>query len=137
MAILRELIAEAQELTSSYAMLGERVDVKNALSITLYIDFDVDDSTDITIKPVGFLSAQTGSPAVGAFDLPQNGTVTGGVIEFVPLVFEVPAAGGKIAITVNTSYGVPYVGFQVKAGTVGGNAGEVLTAEYNLTDNLQ
>lgn len=135
MAILKQLITEAQELTNDWVILGGRVDVKNVLSITLYVDVDPNDSTDIQIRPIAY-KTQSGNNA----DFYTLGIETGdtdGTVEVLPEVFDVPAGGGKLTIPVYNSFGIPYLGFQVKAGTVGATAGEILTAEYNLTDVIQ
>jgi len=107
-----ELLVSEQDLTSSYADFGSEIDMEGYNRLGLYIDLDVNDSTDIYFKILGL--DEIGGTEYDLYDIDAKKlTETDGSYYYE---FDVDT--------------VRYVQVQAYAGTVGATAGD-LTVSFN------
>lgn len=118
------LISSPQELTASWVDLGEVVDATNWSRLFLWIDLDINDSQNVRVRAL---------PKIGKNDTSEYNyvieTVGSSDVKIEPKYFEFNSdSDQKVVWQVNTLGGVPYVQFQVEAGTAGATPGQIETA---------
>lgn len=118
-----DIISAAQDLTGAWVDLGEVIDVRDVKLIALWLKLDINDSTDVRIRALAktsetsddyvFPIKSASSSAVSLQD--EYYEFTDDTDQNMLLDFEV----GDI---------VPFIKFQVMAGTVGASAGNIADA---------
>jgi hypothetical protein len=119
-----ELISSAQNLTAVWADLGSELAVAGAKSLGLWMNLDINDSSDVRVR---LLAKHTGA-GTEEHVLPIK-VVSASSIALEDEYFEFTDDADQSMILFWDLEGlVPYVQFQVIAGTLGAGAGQVDTA---------
>jgi hypothetical protein len=117
----RSILSSAQDLTASWADLGDEQRTGGYRWVGLWVTVDINDSNDVRIKAL----AKHASGGTEEYSLPIK-TVSAGSIAVQDEYFELTDdADQKVLLTWELDYLVPYVQFQVEAGTVGATAGQI------------
>lgn len=110
-------------VTASWANLGPVLDASGSDAIGVWIDLDINDSTDFRVRAVGRLTSSGDDyllpiRTVSASDVKVEG-------EYVEFNVD---ANQKMIVEVSTDQVVPFVQLQIQAGAVGASAGVVVSA---------
>ncbi len=119
-----ELVASAQNFTGAWSDLGPEIDCRGFAQIALYVSIDINDTEDARIRALAkhtlddsdeycFPIATASSSDIAIED------------EYVELTDD---ADQKLILQWETNNVVPWIQFQIEAGTVGGSAGNVASA---------
>ncbi len=118
------LIAAPQALTANWVDLGDEQFVQGARHLGLYVDLDINDSTNARVRALAKLTDG------GALEyvLPIR-TVAGAIVQLEDQVLEFNVdADQQMVLSWELDGLVPRVQFQVQAGVVGAAAGQIETA---------
>lgn len=122
------LISTAQTLTGSFADLGTVIVTGDYDLAALWLNLDINSSLDVQIKVLG---SDTEDFAV-SYDLPILDISDAALVGVAPQIFAISNnVDQKIIVPMMLSDAVPFIKFQVKAGTVGAPAGSILTAKVS------
>lgn len=119
-------LATAQTITGAWADLGSEITTKGYNVIGLWIDLNINDSTNVRFR---CLLKHT-SAGADEFSLPiltAGASSIAAEVEYVELNVD---ADQKLILSWDLDCVVPYVQFQVMAGAAGASPGIVTTAYY-------
>lgn len=123
------LIAAAQNVTAAWVDLGPEIVVTPYTRILLWINLDINDSTNVRIRALGKLYEN----ATLEYNFPIR-TVSSAVVtvddEFIE--FDVDA-DQQMILEVETNGLVPILQFQVQAGVAGAAPGQIDNAEITFS----
>lgn len=120
-----DLIQVPVTLTADWQDLGKAMVTKDFDLFSLWFDLDINDSVDVQVRAVAYPTLDLAD----AYVFPIQ-TVLGSKVEVQEQYFELSLdVDQKIIIPLSISDLTPFVKIQVKAGTVGASAGQVLTAK--------
>lgn len=119
------LIDAAQTVTSGWVDLGLPVDMSNFSRLALWLVLDINDSQNVRIRAL---------PKLGKNDTQEYNYViespSATDIELAPSFYELSSDTDQAIVwQINTLGLVPYVQFQVMAGTVGATAADIESAQ--------
>jgi len=118
------LISAAQNLTGTWADLGEVIDVRDVDSLGLWLDLDINDSENARFRILALSSETDSSP----YSLPIRAVGFSDVkLEEEYFEFNVDQ-DQKMLVEIEVSDLIQYIKVQVKAGTVGASAGQIDSA---------
>ena len=125
-----DLISSAQDFPAAWADLGGEIPVAGRTHIGLWIDVDVNDSTDLQLK---ILYKHTSGHA-DEFEMPIK-VLSATDVKVEPGYFELNSdADQKLYLSFPLDGLVPYVQFQIKAGTLGaGTDAQIDSAVYTVS----
>lgn len=127
----KQLITSPQALTASFVDLGVEQQLTQYTRIAIWLNVDINDSLNVRFRALGKLAEND----TNEFSLPIK-TVTSTQVtieeEFVELGVD---ADQLIIFEVLTNGLVPFVQFQVSAGTVGASPGEIDEAFVTFSDH--
>ena len=118
------LIAAAQDLTANWVDLGDELHVQGAANIALWVELDINDSVNARVR----MLAKWESGGANEYVLPIYSTAADLVhveAEYVEFNDDVDQS---MILSWELDGVVPYVQFQVQAGTVGATAGQIDSA---------
>lgn len=115
-----ELITTAQNLTGSWADLGEIINTGDVESLALWLNLDINDSLTTQVRAV----ARINSTDTDNYELPIT-EVTTSQVNVAAQVYVLSDADQKIILPINLDDNVQFIQIQVKAGTVGATAGQI------------
>jgi hypothetical protein len=128
------LIVAAQNFTNGWAALGPEISVDGFTRATLWVNVDINDTTDARIRCVG-RAVSGGSD----FELPiYNPSVAGAAGTYVVLA-EGEAielnddVDQKLVITWDIGNTIPFIQFQIYAAIPGASPGQILVADTYAT----
>lgn len=125
---VQSLIAAAQDFTVAWVDLGAEIPVWGRTHIGLFLDLDVNDSLDMRIK---VLYKHTLAHA-NEYDGPVK-VLSASDCKIEPIYYEFNTdVDQKIYLSIPLDGDVPFVQFQIQAGTAGATPGQVANAEYTL-----
>jgi len=123
MTVVADIGTLPQNFTASWVDLGTEQSTSSAQTATLFLGLEVNDSLNMRIRALG-MHATGGTE----FMMPIK-TVTATQVdtegEFIEFSQDVDQ---NIIISFSLSGTIPFVQFQIQAGTVGGTAGQVVEA---------
>lgn len=119
------VVEEDQDLTASWAALGDVIDVRGYTELYLYINLDINDSLNVRIRALGQMTVDGDGyvlpiEAVSSTEI----KVTSQYIEF-----DVDA-DQKMILRVDVG-AIPFVSIEVQAGTAGASPGAIVSAYQN------
>lgn len=121
-----ELISTPQTLTNSWADLGAVIDMGNFNGLSLFFALDINNSENLQIRAVYKRSLNDQEDY-----LPTTQALDSGTVVLNPKVLELGVdTDGNYSVKIPTNNTTPYIQLQVQVLTVGGTAGEILSAEY-------
>lgn len=116
-----ELISASQLLTGAWADLGPVIDVRDTETLSLWLNLDINNSTNVRVRMVGLKTADAAD-----FYLMPIKTVNAAVVNVNQEYYELDVdADQKIVLAFSTFDLLPFVKFQVMAGVLGAPAGEI------------
>lgn len=128
MVLVNTLKGAAQSLTTSWTDYGAEIDTDGHEHISLWLDMDINDSQNARIR----MLAKYASSGADEYVLPIK-TVTSSVVTVESEYFEFMVdENQKRIIEFDLDNVVPFVQFQIQAGTVGSTAGQILDTMYTL-----
>lgn len=114
------LVSTAQALTANFADLGSELNALSYRTAVIYLDVDINDSENVTIKPLSKLT----EAASDEYDLAYK-TNAAANVTVDALTYELNVdADQKICFSVDIE-SVAFLQFQVKAGVAGANPGNI------------
>lgn len=126
---MAQLITAAQNFTASWADLGSAVNVNQYARVGLFLNLDINDSLNTRVRAL----AMKGLSDLNEYNFPISTVGTSDVkVEAEYIEFNVDA-DQKIILEVVTNGLVPYVQFQISAGTAGATPGQIDEADYTLS----
>lgn len=115
------LISAAQDLTASWVDLGDPVPMSDWNRCALWANLDINNTNDARVRAIAKLTDTVGA---GEYTLPIKVVTSSDVkVEGEYIEFNVDA-DQKMVLEVETKGLVPFIQFQVQAGTVGATAGQ-------------
>lgn len=125
-----QLITSPQTLTGSWVDLGAEVEVNQHNRIGIWLNVDINDSQNVRLRAL----AKLGQNAANEYNLLiKNVSASSVAVESEFFEFNVDA--DQLAVLEVVTNGlVPFVQFQVQAGTVGASAGQIDEADYTLSN---
>lgn len=107
-----ETLAEAQDLTDSYADFGVEIDMRGYNRLGVFIITDVNDSENVDLKVLG----KHTSEGADKYEIDSISTKT---------LWTTGATDAKLAYTFETDGAIPFLQLQAIAGTVGSTPGDL------------
>jgi len=129
---MKALISSAQDLTNAWADLGDPVKMANRSTCGLWINLDINATNNARVRALAQLD-QSGT--LGEFFLPIKTVSTSDIKVQDEYIEFNDDADQKMILEVETNNLIPWLQFQVMAGTVGATAGQIDTA-YATFDNF-
>lgn len=118
------LISSAQDFTAAWADLGAEIELKGARWVSLWLNVDIND----TLNPQIRLLAKHTSAGTDEYSLPIATVGASDIkveVEYIELNVD---ADQKVTLSWEIARSLPYVQFQIKAGTAGATAGQIDSA---------
>lgn len=125
-----QLIDTPQTLTGAWSDLGEPIDMVSFSRAGLFFTLDVNSSQNVRVRALGMRTSTDQTKFAFPLLNPQS-TVVGLEPEYYELTTD---ADGSFVLEIGTNYLVPYIQFQVMAGTAGTPAGEITQADVSLSN---
>ena len=129
---MAQLIAAAQTLTGTFADLGAEIDMSQYTRCLVWLNIDINDSLNVRLRVLGKLAPR----GTLEYQLPIESIVTTTPFnvstEGEYFEFNVDA-DQQIVIEFVTNGSIPYLQFQVMAGTVGAGAGQIDNADITFS----
>lgn len=128
MALVKTLKATAQDLTTSWVDYGPELIVDGHKSISVWLNIDINDTRNVRIRAL----AKHVSDGADEYNLPII-TVSKAAVMVNPEYYEFDNdVDHKTVVSFDFHEIIPFVQFQIQAGTVGVTAGQALDSKYVL-----
>jgi hypothetical protein len=127
------LIDSAQDLTASWVDLGDPVNTNTMENVGLWLNVDINNSLNARVRA---LAQKTKTGGTGDEYVMPIRVVTASDVKVEPEYIEFNNDADQLMIlAVGTDRLIPFIQFQVQAGTVGATAGQIDTAHVSF-DNF-
>jgi|TARA_R100001530_G_scaffold10633_1_gene10452 hypothetical protein len=126
---MAQLITSPQTLTGSWVALGAPVDMTTSTRCAIWLGIDINNSNNARVRALPLLAKNSGTD----YSLPIR-TVGSSDVKVEEEFYEFAVdQDQEILLEIRTRGLVPYLQFEVQAGTVGAPAGEISTADVTLS----
>lgn len=119
------LVEENQALTDSWVALGDVIDARGYTELYLYIDLDINNSVNARIRALGHITEDG-----DGYNLPIE-IVSSTEVKVTPQYVEFDTDANQKMILKVTTGAIPFISFEIQAGTVGVSAGIVSSFYVN------